>query len=505
MIRIILIALSLLISLPTLSDAACSTTVTCTQGETGTCRQPADNTLTKVQECVDASSAGDGTVYVDGVYLNTDSQTWSGALTIDGKHGIVIKGNATATITAGGSSSIISAETTAVKKARITGTKFALVESGGYRYFAFKTPENFRFDNNTISGTAAGYILLFWGATASGVVDSNTVGTVGSPLIITTGNGFVYREGTANYHTSRVDFTDFSTNKDWIFVEGNTLYINNTSSGSEMIENDDGGHLYSRFNLFYEVAGRLGSILEQHNRSQGWGGRAQVFHNNKIVLTQNNTNAYVLIRNGTALVYNNLIDYSARNASFDFAYIRNYRAMGGATHEDTETYDCATFPGHVNTSDPAGPGFTETMLSECCSASYTSAGFTGEGVPCVGPGVGVWGVDSTYEPIYLWNNHITPDGTTMTDVETVGKYVSTEWAVRDGYEYCVSTSASTPSSCGTATLSYTPPACPHALTGNVGKTCDNSVAGPAGYSLNTTQLGTGGTIGLGAGGTITLQ
>jgi hypothetical protein len=83
----------LLLFIPSLLWGACTTTVTCTQGETGTCRQPADLTLAKVQECVDASAAGDGTVYVDGVYLIAGSASWSGYLDISGKHGIVIKGN----------------------------------------------------------------------------------------------------------------------------------------------------------------------------------------------------------------------------------------------------------------------------------------------------------------------------------------------------------------------------------------------------------------------------
>src|SRR5271157_5571647 len=89
----VLICLLILILSPVSLHAACPadnyTTTTCLYGETGTCRQSCDVTQAKVSATITASSDGDG------VYMPTDSQTWTSGIVFC--KAITIAGNGTNT------------------------------------------------------------------------------------------------------------------------------------------------------------------------------------------------------------------------------------------------------------------------------------------------------------------------------------------------------------------------------------------------------------------------
>lgn len=188
------------------------------------------------------------------------------------------------------------------------------------------------------------------------------------------------------------------------------------------------------------------------------------------------------MRSGTALVYDNVIDYAALGSMPWWAmHLRSYRAAGGQHHGELTNEDCANYS--TNTQNRWVSGAT---LAKCCSTAFSTTVdghlLQGEGYPCIGaPGIGVIG--GTPEPVYFWNNRTFNGTSYQIDSTHVGNSDPSEmWAVAPNRDYCVS--ASQPSSCGGVPLSYSPYACPHPLTGYTGH-CDPIKAGTDGYNVST--------------------
>jgi hypothetical protein len=394
LLSILLFLLFTLVFFPRNSFAACAGTanydcVMCTEGETGSCRQPKDLTLAKVQATVDASAASDGTVYGDGVYLKAGIQTWTSGLDITNKRGLVLKG-------AGSSSTILNItgdraiDFAGADRGRVTGIHFDTV-AGSHPILGWGL--NFRVDHCLFTGAFS--IGIFWydGHHNTGLVDHNNF------TFYTNGGTAVYVRDVTGYIANPIDFGS----ADWVFVEDNVF---NNLGSPEMVENQDLGKIVNRYNIYNEISpSNMQTVFEQHNTGDGGGGRAQEVYGNRISLNSPPGDFIRLLywRHGTGLVYNNIVDYSGRGSeSIVYFQLRAYRAGGGVNHNDfSDGTDCADWS--TNTANSPAPSMGIGMLAKCCSTAYTSGEFKGEGYPCAGqPGQGFYG--ATHEQIYFWNN-----------------------------------------------------------------------------------------------------
>jgi hypothetical protein len=422
---------------------ACNTTVTCTNGESGVCRQPASLSISDIQDCVTASAASDGTYYRDGIYLPSGSASLTSQLTLN-KAGLILKGNGSAN-TSIQSSVLDDAISIAAQMVRITGIHF-ISSSPTNRYTFGAYGHDFRIDNCLFTGTISSYNLR--GGSYRGLLDNNTF-TMGDQ------GGILYLTGNEEFIIEHIDFTNF-TSKPWIFFEDNIVNYGGDNQ-PELLENDDGGYIYIRWNTFNETSSENGaSIFEQHNRSAGYGGRVQIVHDNRINMKFGGYGRVLYWRAGTGLVYNNKFDYSvAGSLQSPFLQLRSYRAASSCDDGSTNT---------SNTHSSVNPYFTGTMVARCCSTSYNYSGFVGEGYPCVGaPGVGYWGDENWKEPIYFWNNTTSPNGSTWNQITSISVDSPEDTYIQANRDYCIGTSQ--PESCGGVALNYTPYTYPHPLRG----------------------------------------
>jgi hypothetical protein len=442
----------LFLAVPIFSEASCTANsnydcVTCTQGEIGVCREPKDLTLDKVQAAVNDSAASNGTVYGDGIYLKPGTETWASGLDITNKKGLVLKGegpSSTILNISGGSAIYFGG----ADRGRITGIHFDTV-AGSHPMTGWGL--NFRFDHCLFTGAAS--ILIWWLDLHhnTGLVDNN-IFTVNVPADI------IYVRGTDGYTRQSFEVPIDFGSSDWVFVEDNIF--NNLGDFIEMFETQNGGKMVVRYNTINEISPSwMATLFEQHNTgawgadSGGAGGRAQEIYNNRINFTSPPGNYYSMLtwRSGTGLVYDNIVDYSARGTDPSIYFnLQNYREYDGCTGGSTS-----------NTPDPT---LCPTCLARCCSTAYVNGSLRGEGYPCVGGvGQGVYG--GTPEPVYFWDNKKTADGKTLVDLTASDVYVdpSAEWALRLNRDYCVSTTGK-PASCGGHNLTYNPYIYPHPLT-----------------------------------------
>lgn len=443
--------------LPSFAWCACSTTVTCTLGESGTCRQPADCTVTKAQECIDASSSGDG------VYLPTCTVTWTDAEGLTLKAGVNLKGNGT-------SNTIITVNTTSgsgvnfshANNSRITAIQW--VGATGKGVLHGHGVSGIRIDNNIFAGTALNFIIFDDDTTdtSTGLIDTNTfTGTASSIYIFVKGNGYKAFQSAVNYNSAN-----------WVFVENNTFTLN---TPGDAFETHLGGKMVFRYNNVTENTQTLTSFIDQHE-----GGRAVVANNNLITYSLTGTAQRAFyIRAGTALIYQNDIIHNPLQSQPAIQF-QNFRAMGGVNHDDLDEYDCAT---SGNTSNEDMSSLCVGCRARCCSSSYTSGGYTGEGYPCIyGTSQGVRG--GAAEPLYFWGNRVSTDGgSTWANLDNSDVTVQADvaWAIAYNTDWYASNPSIT---------TYT---CPHPLTGMTG-TCNSATAGVGGYAdnlLTVTIAGTG--------------
>jgi hypothetical protein len=435
------------------TPADCYTVVTCTEGETGTCRETIDCSLAAVQAAIDASSASDGTVYGDGVYLPTGDVAWASHADIASKHGIVIKGNGTSNTELAAEDAIFSANGT--NKLRITGIRFNT--SAGDSPIQIKGVNN-RIDHNLFAGES-NISVYFLGGTVhnTGVVDNNDFGTA---IISYSANKTVYVEGPDSGGMDFDDVVSFGASS-FVFVEDNTVY--SSANGPEMFETQYGGKLVVRHNVVSDNGStNSATFLEQHNSANAAGGRALVAYENTFYLNNEGISRVLYYRSGTGLIYDNIFDYSGRSAGEPetWFHLQTYRAGGGETHEDTGVHDCAT---DANVANVSAESVCTDCLSRCCSSSYTDSGYTGEGYPCVtGIGTGVYG--GTHEPIYFWGNTRTANGVDYVSLDSndITVYSDVAWAIQNNRDYCVA-ETDQPASCGGVALTYAPYTYPHPL------------------------------------------
>jgi hypothetical protein len=437
-------------ALATCAGTADYVCVACTQGETGSCRQPKDLTLTKVQAVVDASDSSDGTYYRDGVYLMAGTATWADLLDLSAKKGLVLKGNGTTNtvLNIAGDQAI---DFGGADMSRVTGIHFHTA-AGSHPVWGWA--RDFRVDHCLFTGAFSIGIWWYDGHHNTGLVDHNVFN------FTTDGGTAVYIRDVGGYISSPIDFGS----ADWVFVEDNVF---NNLGSPEMIENQDLGKLVIRYNTFNEISpSNMQTLFEQHNTGEGSGGRAQEVYGNKIYYNSPPGDFIRMLywRHGTGLFYDNMIDYSKRGVEPTvLIQLRGYRTAGGIGHDDfSDETDCADWS--TNTADTPAPELGAGMLAKCCSPAYSSGTYRGEGYPCVGqPGQGVY--HGSAEPIYFWDNKKTADGTTMQylTADDVDVADTEKWAIQLGRDYCVSNTGK-PASCGGHILDYTPYQYPHPLT-----------------------------------------
>ena len=512
--------LILALSLPLMGHAQFST-VTCTHGETGTCRQATTCNQSDVQATVNASAAGSTGVTTpnafggDGVYVPAGSCTWTSSVAWTNKN-IEILGGVGGTTTINNTSvdtfdPVVSNNGATAAAFRISGFSFNASSSGHLVNVNQQNPNltswagYFRIDDITINSTSSGNVIAIWGP-VWGLIDHINVTWTGgnfleqgdflnSECVVSPGNSAVNYMGE---YSGRILPIALGT-QEAVYVEDSTLNYTGSYAGGISDSESGGQRMVFRHNTV------TGSTYHYAHWTRGgdggfcyngeWDGHKYEIYNN----TYNGGGGPALypmrFGSGTGVIFNNTITgYSSLTLNID-----ETRGAGGEVTNQTPLSCDGSQPIDGNAGDASAPGWP-------CAGQI--------GFACKAGSCSRTTMDSV--PLLAWNNgaqtgcstggsctntfNLTVDGCQgsgncqPTQTRPMANYIkstahSVSGALNGAFDYCQGTTTA-PSSCGIYTNSYAPYVYPNPLQGTSAPTVATPVITPSAGTYTATQIAT---------------
>lgn len=473
------------------TPADCYTTVACTNGETGTCRQAINCTSDAVQATINAADgtgtgiAADGLSFGgDGVYIPECSETpLTARLAWTNKNISVIGAGIDTTIIKPTTDGSFAVTVTNPSRAQFrisnmtlqsTTTTFniAIFASG-----ASGISSGWRIDNIKHVLTTSGRFLYITGI-SYGLIDSCTITSVTQPLLLVAYNSVLDGDYSGDYLRAQdLDLGGATA----VYFENNTVTRTDNAQGSVLMDIDaGGGSLVMRYNNLY------GGLFYTHNsRGSSYTTKKLEIYNNSVVGNYGGTPTEPIagrLAGGTGVYFNNVLSgFTNANALLDEG-----RATGDPIDITAPLLSCDgthAWDGALECVDGDG-NLTEPVAGVCADGSSLT------GWPCFGQngrGAGVAG-SLAWQPWFAWNNNSGAVGLARYGDTTNYVRGSTEAHANGQYEfYNMPASVDTLAEANTIITgegfaAYTPYTCPHPLTGKTG-VCSTTTQGPAGYNV----------------------
>jgi len=454
-----------------------STTVSCTKGETGTCRQAKSCSQSDVQAAVNASSAG-GKGYIsptsfdgDGIYVPGGTCSWSSSVSWSNKNINVIGANPT--ITNSGYAFTVTATNDGATAAafHISGFNFTGSTSGGVLNINDSNPNQttwngyFRVDHITYNYSSSGNVFIIYGP-VWGLFDHITGSTpynhfeqadfLNSEYSNTHGGSNSQLMGE---YSGRILPISLGT-KDAIYVEDSTFTCLGNYSGA-LSDSESGGQ-----RMVWRHNSSTGTCYHYAHWTRGteYDGHKYEIYNN--TYNGNGASDYSMrFGSGTGVIFNNTIT----GYGDPTIHVDETRGAGGEV-SNGPYFDCnGTRALDGNAGDASAPGWP-------CAGQI--------GMACIGGSCTRSTMNSV--PLLVWNNGSQSgcaNGGSCTNSVTVkvdGPMGSYNSATRSMANYIKSTAHSAagspwngavdycqgstmPSACGTYTNKYVPYTYPHPL------------------------------------------
>ncbi len=382
-----------------LAASAQFSTVSCTHGETGTCRQATSCSQANVQATVTASSAGtDGYIsptsfHGDGVYVPSGSCSWSSSVSWTDKNINVIGSvGGTTTITPSGDMFDVSF-TNAAGNGSTTAAAFRIsgfTQNGGHFFNANTSNPNmtglagfFRIDNNVCNTSAGGNNFIIYGP-VYGVFDHNNCTVSGGNIFeqaMFLNSEFPPSTAHLMGETVGRTFAIGLGDQNAVYAEDNTFNCSGSYGSGALSDSESGPQ---RWVLRHNNISGTCYMYAHWTRNGEWdGGRIEVYNNTFNCNGSGCPGGYPgRFDAGTGVIFNNtIIGYGTTSFQIDEA-----RGCGAQTGGDAG--QCAGNPGggnstvDVNAGDASAPGWpcggqvgTACIAGSCTRGNMNSVPF----------------------------------------------------------------------------------------------------------------------------------